>query len=231
MFPLTLRQQAYERLKDFLLRGELRAGMQLSEPELARRLGMSRTPVREALRQMENEGLIEYAPRFGAAVRVPHRKELEEMYAVREVLESFAAAEAAVNITAEELARLEATFDEMREIADAFRARGEPVLAGEALEKFVALDIRFHRTVIDAARNRYMSKILEDTRLLVRVFTATFWEYDRPKLDEAERFHRRLVEAMNARDAEAARTATVEAMRVARQNAVTAWEAHQQTEA
>ncbi|RMF90964.1 MAG: FCD domain-containing protein, partial [Planctomycetota bacterium] len=101
---------------------------------------------------------------------------------------------------------------------------------GEALEKFVSLDIRFHRTVIDAARNRYMSKILEDTRLLVRVFTATFWEYDRAKLDEAERFHRRLVEAMKTRDAEAARTATVEAMRVARRNAVTAWEAHQQAD-
>ncbi|RMG01359.1 MAG: GntR family transcriptional regulator, partial [Planctomycetota bacterium] len=142
MFPLTLRQQAYERLKEFLLRGELRAGMQLSEPELARRLGMSRTPVREALRQMENEGLIEYAPRFGAAVRVPHRKELEEMYAVREVLESYAAAEAAANMTAEELARLETTFDEMCQIAEAFRADDQAVLAGEALEKFVSLDIR-----------------------------------------------------------------------------------------
>ena len=96
MRPTTLRQQAYLRLRERLVSGELRAGMQLSEPDLAKQLGMSRTPVREALRQMENEGLIDYAPRFGAMVRAADRDELAEMYAVREALESYAAAQAAV---------------------------------------------------------------------------------------------------------------------------------------
>ena len=63
--------------------GELSTGMQLSEPGLAKQFGMSRTPVREALRQLENEGLLDYAPRFGAMVRVPDRDELSEMYSFR----------------------------------------------------------------------------------------------------------------------------------------------------
>ena len=98
MRQTTLRQQAYQHLRERILSGELGAGTQLSEPDLAKQLGMSRTPVREALRQMENEGLLDYAPRFGAMVRVPDRDELSDMYAVREALESYAAAEAAAKI-------------------------------------------------------------------------------------------------------------------------------------
>jgi len=69
-----------------------------------------------------------------------------------------------------------------------------------------------------------MSKILDDTRLLVRVFTATFWQYDLGKLTEANQFHQRLLEAMQNRDSESARDATIEAMRVARDNALQAWD-------
>ena len=79
-------------------------------------------------------------------------------------------------------------------------------------------------TIIAAAGNRYMSKILDDTRLLVRVFTATFWQYDSAKLTEANQFHKRLLDAMQNRDSESARAATVEAMRVARDNALKAWD-------
>jgi len=86
MPPPTLRQRAYRRIRDKFLSGELVAGMTLSENQLAKELGMSRTPIREAIRQMEMEGLIDYAPRFGAVVRTPDARELGEMYAVREAL-------------------------------------------------------------------------------------------------------------------------------------------------
>ncbi|MHC4876773.1 MAG: GntR family transcriptional regulator [Planctomycetota bacterium] len=224
----TLRQQAYQHLRERLLSGELTAGTQLSEPDLAKQLGMSRTPVREALRQMENEGLLDYAPRFGAMVRVPDREELGEMYAVREALESFAAAEAARNIRRVDLEKLETEFQRMSDLAGTISVTGDSVLDGDELRDFIQADMNFHGIIIDAAGNRYMSRILDDTRLLVRVFTSTSWQYDAEKLTEAIEFHRRLLTAMQNRDSEAARLATVEAMRVARDNALRAWDRQQQ---
>lgn len=224
MQPTTLRQQAYLHLRKRLLSGELRAGTQLSEPDLAKQLGMSRTPVREALRQMENEGLLDYAPRFGAMVRVPDRDELGEMYAVREALESYAAAEAAQKISPPDLEKLEGAFQQMCDIASTFGDSGNMVLDGDHLRDFIQADLSFHKIVIAAAGNRYMSKILDDTRLLVRVFTATFWRYNAEKLSEAIRFHQRLLTAMQVRDSESARLASIEAMRVARDNALRAWD-------
>lgn len=224
----TLRQQAYQHLRERLVSGELTAGTQLSEPDLAKQLGMSRTPVREALRQMENEGLLDYAPRFGAMVRVPDREELGEMYAVREALESFAAAEAARNIGPRDLEKLEAEFQRMSDLAGTGSAAADSVLDGDELRDFIQADMNFHKIIIEAAGNRYMSRILDDTRLLVRVFTSTFWQYDAEKLTEAIEFHRRLLTAMQNRDSEAARLATVDAMRVARDNALRTWDRQQQ---
>ena len=229
MRPITLRQQAYLRLRERLVSGELRAGMQLSEPNLAKQLGMSRTPVREALRQMENEGLIDYAPRFGAMVRVPDRDELAEMYAVREALESYAAAQAAAKMTPPDLRTLEDAYTQMCSIADGFRNRGRDLLDGPLLERFITADLAFHRIIIAAAGNRYMSKILDDTRLLVRVFTATFWQYNAEKLGEANQFHQRLLEALRNGESESARLATIEAMQVARDNALRAWDQQEAT--
>lgn len=230
MQPTTLRQQAYLHLRERVLSGELRAGTQLSEPDLAKQLGMSRTPVREALRQMENEGLLDYAPRFGAMVRTPERDELEEMYAVREALESYAAAEAAQKIGPAELEKLAGAFQQMCDIAVKFGDSGRAVLDGSHLRDFVQADLTFHKIVLAAAGNRYMSKILEDTRLLVRVFTTTFWQYNAEKLSEAIKFHQRLLTSMQNQDSESARVATVEAMRVAWDNAIQAWDQQQHHE-
>ena len=220
----TLRQQAYQHLRERILSGELGAGTHLSEPDLAKQLGMSRTPVREALRQMENEGLLDYAPRFGAMVRVPDRDELSDMYAVREALESYAAAEAADKIEPSALGELEGTFRQMSEVAAAFREKGAAVLEGASLLQFIQADVGFHKIIIAAAGNQYLSKVLDDTRLLARVFTTTHWKYDVETLDEAVEFHRRLLVAMQNRDGEAARLASMEAMRVARSNALAAWD-------
>lgn len=94
------------------------------------------------------------------------------------------------------------------------------------LRRYLASDLEFHGIVVDAAGNRYLSKIVSENRLLVRVFTSTFWRYDREKLDESNRFHKRLLDALRSKDDEAARIATVEAMQVSRENALRAWDQH-----
>ncbi|MCH5374953.1 MAG: GntR family transcriptional regulator [Planctomycetes bacterium] len=224
MPPLTLRQRAYRRIRDKFLSGELVAGMTLSENQLAKDLGMSRTPVREAIRQMEMEGLLDYAPRFGAIVRTPDARELGEMYAVREALESFAAEAAAEAITPGALARLDELWGSMQQIRCEFEQTGEALLEGDLLQRFLEIDLEFHQVIVDAAGNEYLSKTIKDARLLVRVFVSTFWRYDREKLAEANGFHKRLLDALRAKDTEASRIVTVEAMRVAKKNALQAWD-------
>ncbi len=226
MRTTTLRQQAYHRIREMLAFGELAAGSALSEPGLARELGMSRTPVREAIRQMEMEGLLDYAPRYGATVRVPGRDELAEMYGVREALECDASAEAARRIGPAEIERLRDLCRGMRKLARQFYTSGEPFMGGPLLKAFVAADIEFHHVVIRAGGNRFVLKILDETRLLARVFTSTFWRYDRRAVVEANRFHGRLLWALRQGDAEAARRATLEAMQVSKRNALAAWDQH-----
>ena len=189
MQPTTLRQRAYRRLHAKFLSGELVAGMTLTENQLAKELGMSRTPIREAL-------------------------------------ESLAAAAAAQRISPDSLSKLDGLWGNMNEISLEFQQSGEPFLEGDLLRRYLASDLEFHQIVVDAAGNRYLSKIVNDTRLLVRVFTSTFWRYDREKLNESNRFHLRLLEALRCKDAEAARIATLEAMQVSRDNALRAWNQH-----
>ena len=224
MQRLTLRQEAYGRIRERILSGELAAGMPLSEVELGRQLGMSRTPVREAIRQMEMEGLVDSAPGLGAVVRVPERGELEEMYDLRESLESYASIRAAERMGAGHLERLDQIGAEMEAIGRSVPRAAGRHLGGDALRRFIELDMAFHRVVFEAAANRFLTRILDGSRLLTRLFTSTFWRYDRAALDRACKFHAELVRALRRRDAEAARRSTVGAIRLSRRNALAAWD-------
>ena len=105
--PNQVREAVYRHLKDLLLSGRFSPGERLSEPLLAQELGVSRTPVREALMRLAEEGLVELVPGKGARVRVFAPEEVEEVYGVRALLEGEAAREAALRATPWELAELE----------------------------------------------------------------------------------------------------------------------------
>lgn len=220
---VTCRQQAYRRIREKICSGEIGTGTAISENRLAKDLGMSRTPVREAIRQMEMEGLLDYEPRYGAVVRKIDGRELGEMYAVREAMESLAADMAARAIDDAAIERLRECLATMESVAQDFDRGGEQVLKGEALRRFLSADMEFHRVVLEASGNRYLSRIVVHTHLLVHVFRATFWQYDKAKLDEALAFHRRLLDALAARDPVAARSVTAEAMKVSKERALNAW--------
>jgi DNA-binding GntR family transcriptional regulator len=220
----TLRQQAYLLLRNKLIVGELASGSPLIETELAKELGMSRTPVREAIRQMEVEGLTEYSPRCGCIVRQPDRDELAEMYTVREALESYAAADAARCVSDADLAELERLLEQMKEIEAEFISSGEPRLAGERLQRFLAADMKSHEIIVRASGNRHMAKILCDTHLLSRIFRSTLWVYDRPAIAQSNDFHTRLNEALSNHNSDEARQCMIEGMRLSRRNALEHWD-------
>jgi len=138
----SLAARVESRLREAILGGSLAAGSHLSVPELARRLGVSRTPVRDAIYALERAGLAELRPRQGAVVFGGDRKDLVHLFEVREALEGMATRQAAVRMTAEERA----------ELATVMERHARAVAVG-AVDRHVELDEQFHRLVNASARN------------------------------------------------------------------------------
>jgi DNA-binding GntR family transcriptional regulator len=95
----TLREKILENIRDAILKGDLKPGERVSEPDIAERYGISRTPIREAFRQLESEGYLTVIPRKGAVVAKHSEKDIEEFYSIKSVLEGYAAQLAAERMT------------------------------------------------------------------------------------------------------------------------------------
>ena len=199
-----LRDRAYAHIRSKMIEGDLEPGSQVSELALAREIGISRTPVREALRQLQHEGLVQAVPRFGTVVRVPDRRELEELYEMREALESFAAARAAERIDTSDLAALEGLVDEMSAAASDLKKSGRTTLEGAALKRFLAADMGFHLRLFQVAGNRRILKSVVESRLLTGIFGTRRQDHTLDVLQEAGRFHARIVAALRKHDADSA---------------------------
>ncbi len=102
----TLREQIVFSLRESIIRGELKPGTKLTEPELAARLGISRTPIRESFRQLESEGFLTVIPRKGAVVSNITRKDIEDFYELKSLLEGYAARIAAEKMTEKDIEKL-----------------------------------------------------------------------------------------------------------------------------
>ena len=176
----------YVRLLGDLRIGTLPPGSRLLETELAQRLQVSRTPIREAIRRLEADGLVSHLPRVGATVRSLDHSEIMELYEMRLVLEGTAARLAARSATDVEFDELDAINDEM------VQADGD----GEAL---FHLNQQFHRILIDAARNRFLVRSVNvvHTTLLI-LGPSTLNRTDRAQDAVAE--HRAITAALRARD-------------------------------
>ena len=212
----TLLRQAYEHIHQKLLSGELSAGRVISEARIADELDMSRTPVGEAIRQLANQGLVYQVPRFGTIVRAIDRQDLVELYELREALETFAAAQASRQIIGEQIARLGEFCNFMRYVGEKLRHSGTRVLKGDELSAFLANDMAFHMLIIHAAGNRRIVKIVEDTRTVSRIFHAHRADHTLGLVEEASRYHLRILEAMKQPSPETAREAMAEHIRTSK---------------
>ena len=182
----VLREQVKEILLERILRGELEPGERLVETRLARELGTSQAPVREALRDLELLRLVESVPFRGARVRAVDDSELLLVFPVRAVLEELAASEAARKAD-RDLGALDSELQSMREAAAADDWRTQ-----------IAHDVAFHRTMVQMADNE---PLLQSWLILgIEVSTAfatyqTLWDQD-----ELAEFHVPIVEAIRAGD-------------------------------
>ena len=184
---------AYDRLKDGILRNELTPGFQALEVELALKLGMSRTPVREALIRLESEGLIELVPRRGVRVTPISPDDMREIYEILTALEPQAAASVAMaRPTPQQLAGLEEATADM-----------EAALDVDDLDAWAEADNRFHKRLLDLSDNRRLSdfvKKLLDQSHRARIVTVRLRE--RPTKSTEE--HRQILDCLRSGDSEGA---------------------------
>lgn len=181
---------AYDAVIDAIRRGEFLPGARLREEEVGARLKLSRTPVREALRRLEAEGIVEHRPRAGAVVRQLSHAEVVELYEMRLVLERTAAEMAARHGSAAEFDTL---ADLNRQIAE---ERANPARAA-------AINQEFHRGLYLACRNRFLldaARGLNNALLLLGPTTFT----DADRIDVVVGQHAAIIAALEARDAKAA---------------------------
>ena len=146
--PVPLRQSVYEALVELVIAGRLMPGQHLVETELARHLGVSRQPVREALHRLEAEGWVDLRPNQGAFVHVPTDEEVDELLDVRELLEVETARLAARSATPSAVARLRVICHE-----------GEAAVESGDTERFVTVNNTFHDALAEIAGNAVLAEL------------------------------------------------------------------------
>ncbi len=184
----------YQALLEAIRNGKLLPGYRIREEEIAAMLGVSRTPVREAIQQLQSRRLVEYAPGRGIAVLEMNRQQILELYAIREVLEGAAARLAAQHADADEIEVMKSLLDEL-------------TAAGSDSTRLARLNIALHRVIYEAARNRYVQDALANLQDALSLLGATTFSVP-DRFDSANVEHRAIVAAIEARDPdEAERTA------------------------
>jgi DNA-binding GntR family transcriptional regulator len=183
---------ATELIREAIVDGRLEPGRRLKEEELARDLGISRTPVREALLVLQAEGLVVATPNRGAMVRVHDAEDLEDLYSMRALLEGYAARRAAAQISAEQLAALRESCERWEQIDPDADLRG-----------LVQENLFFHNTILEAARSARLTSMVRKVIELPLVYRSYIW-YSPDQWRISMHYHRQITSALAARDSERA---------------------------
>jgi DNA-binding GntR family transcriptional regulator len=180
-----------------ILTGEYGPDERLIEEQLAERLGVSRTPVRQALTMLEAEGLVEIAPNRGATVCSFSFEDVWDIYDLRAVLEGHAARRAAGRIERRELERLRELAVRMEGLPGRFDDHEEEIRA------LVGLNQQFHGTIVEASRNKRLERLINRTVEIPLMFKAFFW-YTPHERTISNHYHRQILAALEKGDADRA---------------------------
>lgn len=201
----SLRERAYNHIQRGITSGELLPETAISEVVFSKQLKMSRTPVREAINQLVAEGLLEQTPNRGTIVVRLKRQDVVDLYELREALEVYAARKATqLNLRPTDLDRWEQFSNEISKLRDELLQSGQVVLDRDQMRRFITSDLSFHNMLMHMAVNARILKVLNDTRLLIRIFGMERPGYDEAALERIHRQHASIVAAVRARDAEVA---------------------------
>jgi len=195
---LNLSEKIYEILKNKIISEELKPGERLLDDKLASKFGVSRTPVREAITRLSSEGLVEINRRSAVYVKRLSKKDIEEIYEIRKVLEGLAIRQATYIISDEEINQLSILLEKARRS-----------LKTNDRQACIALDIKLHQVVLKNCENSRLISIMNNLNTLIHVFRVRVAK-NREKAKQALREHEAILEAIKARDAEKAEKMMVE---------------------
>jgi DNA-binding GntR family transcriptional regulator len=200
--PMTasLSDIAYKHIQHKLLSAAIPVGAKVSEHALSQELGISRTPVREAIRRLELEGLLRQVASSGTYVALPDRTELVDVYEVRMALEKMAIRKATRRMRPRDVLELGRFCQQMLEAVRVFRDSGQSVMDGPLLRQYLTADLAFHLLLLRTAGNRYAAKILGDVHMRTAMFGYRSHERDLHHVARIWLYHARVARAVRQRD-------------------------------
>ncbi len=160
-----LREIVYEELRSLILTGKIKPGTRMMEIELAEDMGVSRTPIREAIRKLEKEGLVVIEPRKGAYASEVSVKDMEDILEVRANLEGLAAYLAAERMTEAE-----------KKLLDETKERFKQAVADGNMADMIAYDTKFHHMIVESSRNNHLIHMVEQLQELVLRFRYIYYK-------------------------------------------------------
>ena len=188
----NLSQRIYEALKDQIINEELGPGERLLDDKLASSFGVSRTPVREALTRLASEDLVEITPRSGIYVKKLTKKDVEEIYKIRKVLEGLAAREATSIIDGKKLEQLNLLLQ-----------KAERSLNSDDYQPCIDFDVALHNSILKNCQNNRLYSIITNLNTLIHVFRVRVAR-NKEKAKQALSEHRAILKAIKARNPEQA---------------------------
>ena len=203
---LSIRERAYLHIQQLLLSGKLEAGSSVSEQLLARDLGSSRTPIREAMNQLAAEGLRWSKVRNGGMIVAQlGREDIIELYELREALEVYAVGKIArTPLRPVDRDRLQSLIDEVSIFRKELEKSKKDALDEAQMSRFLTCDLGFHALLMSLAFNSRMQKSMSETRLLISVFAIRRSGHDREALTNIQKYHQNILNAIVKQDKEAA---------------------------
>ncbi|MBI5250578.1 MAG: GntR family transcriptional regulator [Desulfomonile tiedjei] len=188
----SLSQEIAKRIREMIRKGVLRKGDRIVEKPLCHAMGVSRTPLREALRLLCSEGLIELIPNKGAIVAQPAMRDVREMFQVMSILEGTCARECAKKMNEKSLKKLEQLFQKL-----------EKHFQDKNHEKYMAVNHSYHTLVQELAGNKILSEVINGLRQKILLYRYR-QIYEPNRLDSSMQEHRDLQDAFKKKDPEAA---------------------------
>lgn len=192
--PGTLTYAAYQSIKEDICNGVIRSGSLLSESQIASNLGISRTPVREALVALENEGLVEIKRGIGAQVKPLTFSDVIHVYDLRKVLEPLAARTAILHIKEEDLKYSEEQFQNL------FQYENAPLQV--QVKKYAEVDWNFHMLIVDRCENPFILPIMRLIEPTIRRLQVISYRPENYSVEEAVEQHMQLINVFRKGDVE-----------------------------
>ena len=220
----TLKQFAYENILKRLESGKLAPGVRLSDEVLCKELGVSRSPVREAILQLIGEGFVEQRPRLGAFVRVPDRKELSELFEALLALECAATGFAAERRTDRELSKLIQLTTRMEKIRDSCLQSDEPICDPELSRDFLSVDHQSHVQIVKMADSGKIAQMIRVCRVLSHIFTLAALKHETVVIIHSVEQHRRITQAIEDQDKQQATEAMASHINYSRDRVLDAYD-------